>query len=78
MDIKVKYPAITLLVFLCALAGTQASDERPNILFCISDDQSYTHTGANGDPAKFATYTQLLAEAGYSAGYTGKGTQEDQ
>ena len=24
--------------------------ERPNILFCISDDQSYQHTGANGDP----------------------------
>lgn len=23
--------------------------ERPNILFCISDDQSYAHTGANGD-----------------------------
>ena len=24
-------------------------------------------------PAKFATYTELLAEAGYSVGYTGKG-----
>ena len=24
--------------------------ERPNILFCISDDQSYAHAGANGDP----------------------------
>ena len=24
--------------------------EVPNILFCISDDQSYAHTGANGDP----------------------------
>ena len=23
---------------------------RPNILFCISDDQSYSHTGANGEP----------------------------
>ena len=100
---------------------------RPNILFCISDDQSYAHTGANGDPvvqtpafdriareglrfthafcdaptcgpsrsailtgqhiwrleeagnihstlpAKFATYTELLAKAGYAVGYTGKG-----
>ena len=27
-----------------------ASAEQPNILFCISDDQSYAHTGANGDP----------------------------
>ena len=26
------------------------ADSRPNILFCISDDQSYAHTGANGDP----------------------------
>ena len=27
-----------------------SADQRPNILFCISDDQSYAHTGANGDP----------------------------
>ena len=27
-----------------------AKGARPNILFCISDDQSYAHTGANGDP----------------------------
>ncbi|MCK4617180.1 MAG: sulfatase-like hydrolase/transferase, partial [Pirellulales bacterium] len=101
--------------------------DRPNILFCISDDQSYAHTGANGDPvvqtpafdrvareglrfthafcdaptcgpsrsailtgqhiwrleeagnihstlpAKFTTYTELLAEAGYAVGFTGKG-----
>lgn len=101
--------------------------ERPSILFCISDDQSYAHTGANGDPvvrtpafdrvaregirfthafcdaptcgpsrsailtgqpiwrleeagnihstlpAKFDTYTGLLAAAGYVTGHTGKG-----
>ncbi|MAJ17521.1 MAG: hypothetical protein CBC27_11470 [Opitutia bacterium TMED67] len=28
----------------------QAAKSQPNILFCISDDQSYAHTGANGDP----------------------------
>lgn len=104
-----------------------AAEALPNILFCISDDQSYAHTGANGDPvvatpafdriareglrfthafcdaptcgpsrsailtgqhiwrleeagnihstlpAKFATYTELLASAGYFVGYTGKG-----
>jgi N-sulfoglucosamine sulfohydrolase len=108
-------------------SDTLRAETRPNILFCISDDQSYSHTGANGDPvvqtpafdriaceglrfthafcdaptcgpsrsailtgqhiwrleeagnihstlpAKFATYTELLAEAGYSVGYTGKG-----
>lgn len=104
-----------------------AAETRPNILFCISDDQSYAHTGVNGDPvvatpafdrvareglrfthafcdaptcgpsrsailtgqhiwrleeagnihstlpAKFATYTDLLDQAGYHVGYTGKG-----
>ena len=29
---------------------SHAIADRPNILFCISDDQSYAHTGANGDP----------------------------
>lgn len=116
------------IVALCILGSdTLSAETRPNILFCISDDQSYAHTGANGDPvvqtpafdriareglrfthafcdaptcgpsrsailtgqhiwrleeagnihstlpAKFATYTELLAEAGYSVGYTGKG-----
>ena len=114
--------SLLTLVVLSALA-----DSRPNILFCISDDQSYAHTGANGDPVvktpafdrvareglrfthafcdaptcgpsrsailtgqpiwrleeagnihstlpkKFITYTEVLAEAGYSVGYTGKG-----
>ncbi|MDG2224041.1 MAG: sulfatase [Rubripirellula sp.] len=120
------------VVFAVALvcierSETSSAADRPNILFCISDDQSYAHTGANGDPivqtpafdrtareglrfthafcdaptcgpsrsailtgqhiwrleeagnihstlpAKFATYTELLGEAGYSVGYTGKG-----
>lgn len=118
---------IAILIALSFLGNWANADERPNILFCISDDQSYSHTGANGDPvvqtpafdriareglrftrafcdaptcgpsrsailtgqhiwrleeagnihstlpAKFATYTELLAEAGYSIGYTGKG-----
>lgn len=35
---------------LCAFHSDVLSAEaRPNILFCISDDQSYAHTGANGD-----------------------------
>lgn len=113
-----------LLALLPVIAFAQ---DRPNILFCISDDQSYAHTGANGDPvvltpgfdriareglrfnhafcdaptcgpsrsailtgqpiwrleeagnihstlpAKFATYTELLKEAGYFVGFTGKG-----
>jgi len=123
--------AITTLCILSAetlSAQTRSENQSPpNILFCISDDQSYAHTGASGDPvvqtpafdrvareglrfthafcdaptcgpsrsailtgqpiwrleeagnihstlpAKFATYTELLSEAGYSVGYTGKG-----
>ena len=37
------------LTILSAAEGA-AVPQRPNILFCISDDQSYAHTGANGDP----------------------------
>lgn len=49
--------AIRLIQTLVAIAtlgilGSEKSsaETRPNILFCISDDQSYAHTGANGDP----------------------------
>jgi len=45
---------IQTLVAIAALcivgADTLLAETRPNILFCISDDQSYAHTGANGDP----------------------------
>ena len=116
---------ISLALILCTpLFG---ASHRPNILFCITDDQSWAHTGANGDsvvktptfdrvaaegirfthsfsdaptcgpsrsailtgqpiwrleeaaniwstlPAKFATYTGQLKQAGYRVGYTGKG-----
>ena len=115
-------------VFIVFINLTQrVSAEQPNILFCISDDQSYAHTGANGDPVvrtpafdkvaregirfthafcdaptcgpsrsailtgqpiwrleeagnihstlpkKFVTYTEVLEEAGYAVGFTGKG-----
>lgn len=120
--------ALVVTASLCILGSDRLMAEtRPNILFCISDDQSYAHTSANGDPvvqtpafdriareglrfthafcdaptcgpsrsailtgqhiwrleqagnihstlpAKFATYTELMAEAGYKVGYTGKG-----
>jgi N-sulfoglucosamine sulfohydrolase len=138
MKIKtIEYRMIQALIAIAAVCVSGSSEllaqtrsgnpSPPNILFCISDDQSYAHTGANGDPvvqtpafdrvareglrfthafcdaptcgpsrsailtgqpiwrleeagnihstlpAKFATYTELLAEAGYSVGYTGKG-----
>ncbi|NNE92982.1 MAG: sulfatase [Verrucomicrobiales bacterium] len=41
-----------LAAVLSAFGHTVSAQDspRPNILFCISDDQSYAHTGANGDP----------------------------
>lgn len=111
---------------VAVMAVSMVAAERPNILFCISDDQSYAHAGANGDPvvqtpafdrvaneglrfthafcdaptcgpsrsailtgqsiwrleeagnihstlpAKFATYTDELRQAGYKVGATGK------
>lgn len=33
-----------------AFPAVSALKKRPNILFCISDDQSWCHTGAMGDP----------------------------
>ena len=39
-----------LLILLVLFQLFTFADDRPNILFCISDDQSFAHTGANGDP----------------------------
>lgn len=45
--------ALQLLFALCISCLVRfvcRADSRPNILFCISDDQSWLHTGAMGDP----------------------------
>ena len=42
---------VLILHSLCLVVQAGGSDSRPpNILFCISDDQSWLHTGAMGDP----------------------------
>ncbi|MCF7847427.1 MAG: sulfatase [Kiritimatiellales bacterium] len=38
--------------------------QRPNILFCISDDQSYAHAGANGDPVVQTPAFDRVAKSG--------------
>ncbi len=127
-DEMTKYKSI-LPAFLIAgvlLASAAQAEDRPNILLCISDDQSYEHTFANGCeavdtpafdrisregirfanafcdapscgpsrsailtgqpiwrlkeagnihstlPAEFETYPELLSQAGYFVGATGK------
>ena len=57
MNVSNQNLRVSCLLLGLALALGQAPAEAvaaklspPNILFCISDDQSYDHTGANGDP----------------------------
>jgi len=38
------------LMVMALPAAAGAKEKRPNILFCISDDQSWLHAGAMGDP----------------------------
>lgn len=47
-----------------AFAGCgQGADSRPNILFAISDDQSFAHTGASGDPVvRTPAFDRISAE----------------
>ena len=51
IQLRKKFTLIHLLLLsgIWPAAHLQA-ESRPNILFCISDDQSYIHTSANGDP----------------------------
>ena len=41
---------VVIAVFCVIGSNASSAESRPNILFCIWDDQSYAHTGANGDP----------------------------
>ena len=57
MKVLKRAPWVNFLLFglnlslgLLMAKSAAAKESRPNILFCISDDQSYAHTGANGDP----------------------------
>ena len=47
-----------------AIAGcSQDAAPRPNILFAISDDQSFAHTGAAGDPVvRTPVFDRISAE----------------
>ena len=121
---------LSALIFSASLSETASAQElyqRPNILFAISDDQSYPHAGAYGDrgvktpafdrvakegalfhtclagspgcspsraslltgrhtweieqagthassfPKTYQVYPDILEQAGYFVGYTGKG-----
>ena len=42
---------LTLIVLFTWLPAAVFAEDRPNFLFAISDDQSWKHCGAYGDPA---------------------------
>ncbi|WP_236974285.1 sulfatase family protein [Membranihabitans maritimus] len=127
MILKSLLPIVCIVFCVQCSTEEKPSPDRPNILFCISDDQSFPHAGAYGTkwvntpafdrvaregilftnaytpnakcapsrsciltgrnswqleeaanhvpyfPAKFKTYAEVLKEAGYLTGYTGKG-----
>ncbi len=52
LSIVIRFSLISAIIFVSKLSAEQdlRYSKRPNILFCISDDQSYTHTTTNGDP----------------------------
>lgn len=56
------YKLFYFLISIVAVGLT--ADDRPNILLCISDDQSYAHTGANGDPVVKTPAFDRLAKDG--------------
>ena len=62
MKVFLQSLAAILCMLVAPLARTQA--ERPNILFCISDDQSYAHTGANGDKVVQTSAFDRVADEG--------------
>jgi len=45
-----RFMRASLVALWVIILNSVSASERPNILLCISDDQSYAHTGANGDP----------------------------
>ena len=54
--------ALCLLLLLAV--AIRAEDARPNILFCIADDASYAHFGANGDPVAKTPHFDRVAREG--------------
>ena len=50
LGLRIRFGRAYVFVLFLSLSSVAYAASRPNILLCISDDQSYAHTGANGDP----------------------------
>ncbi|MFK7788519.1 MAG: sulfatase [Phycisphaeraceae bacterium] len=49
---------------LSAVAGSSVATDRPNILFCMSDDQSFPHASAYGEPVLQTPVFDRIAREG--------------
>ncbi|HZV34284.1 MAG TPA: sulfatase, partial [Verrucomicrobiae bacterium] len=54
---------------LCAAAQTIATNTRPNILFCLADDQSWPHAGVYGDKTIHTPTQDRVARNGMRFNY---------
>ena len=62
---RMAWMALALIHILCPLETAEAEDaRRPNILFAISDDQSWMHAGAYGDTATSTPAFDRVAREG--------------
>ena len=50
MNRRIFLKTVGMISLGAALPAVSAPKKRPNILFCISDNQSWCHAGAMGDP----------------------------
>jgi N-sulfoglucosamine sulfohydrolase len=59
------------LVLVLAGCSVEVEESQPNILFCISDDQSWLHAGAMGDPVVKTPAFDRIAKEGilFTNGY---------
>ena len=62
MKINIRYPIVFLSLLFNSLGAAESS--RPNILFCLSDDQSWPHASAYGEPMIKTPAFDRVAKAG--------------
>jgi uncharacterized sulfatase len=55
---------LSIILAGCSDKNDTKVDNRPNILFCISDDQTWVHTSINGDPVVKTPNFDLIAREG--------------
>lgn len=73
MKYFIKIIPLFFLYYGCTINSYDSTSQRPNILFLITDDQSWEHVGCYGDKAVRTPATDRLAAEGimFENAYTG-------